>query len=1182
MAAARSKLLQAGLQLCRLGKSIDGLPRQLGGLAGALGTPGAQQAAGLQRCFSSEPDAQVQDAAAGLSKAAPRDSGASSGTRLARHLRNSKLFVPIAWENQGAAEADHPLVKELHALVNANNAEGARRSFEEALAPLEAQLAQGETPDAADVPPPFAWKLYFISLAACNAHPFRLNGRLLLMQRLGVPPQAACFVTTLKCMAKQGLGWQAYTTLREMKDLGLEPTLRSYLFTINATLRQRPPELGYAHKLLVEVEERGVVQYGSHRVQMGKYLLQAAREFARYRRFHHAFHALDQLEALGLRVPAFVLADITQLATVAEDPEHLMECVRRLEQATQTYHPAADAEPVTRPLKVEEGLLLNVLQVAANKGHVPLAEASWQVLERSVALHNTPGPSLLRYSKGPEAQQPEAAGEAADGAPVALGAEGDALESEVVLASDEEEAAAEAARQQAAADSRQLEAASEQLEASDSAAAERADSADNYELLQRAARRGVHAPHAWTAESSAAEVASMAAEQRGVRKPSPLSYLALIHTYAKAQQDEAMLQAVHKLLEDLPEQQEEDLPEQQEEAAYHAALHMAVDSLARSVPACDAAFDLLETWAAEGLPVFVQQLNLVVAAYSQIGDLKRAFGMVDAYPRLGVEADADTYNALMEGCLASGRVSTAMDVHGTMKGAGQEGNERTYELLVEAGIVSGDVDAMMTALQDLEAAGYSPSPRLLERCVSRAERAGDRDALHQLLKQLFDQDYRIVGVDAKARRWEVEGGMPALTGTSHFVSREEVGFALRKDKAIATRQQAMASESTTSRLALVALTSAAAGSLLTYATLRRRKSGAPQQQQPAAEGGAALAQSEELQRQDPQDPSPRKGYLSWDDYFMAVAFLSAQRSKDPNKQVGACIVDANNVICGIGYNGFPRGCADSQLPWAKRAASGDPLDTKYPYVCHAEMNALLNKNGASVAGARVYVTMFPCNECAKLMIQAGIKEVVYHEAKGEARRSDSPITGGNFNRDQQYAASQRLLALAGVRLRQHLFRQPVLLRLTNDAQRPATVLRVEAAPFTLPAAGSGNTGGGSAGGGGKGRAGKAAAAAAAPAPVAPALAAVLENGSHAGTADSAEEAPAVDAVVQATSKGSGAAAGGASAPAGGQRRRGRRHPTARKQQQGEQGQGAQQQVGEAAAPPQQAETSAAPTASAVQ
>ncbi|KAG2487267.1 hypothetical protein HYH03_014108 [Edaphochlamys debaryana] len=149
--------------------------------------------------------------------------------------------------------------------------------------------------------------------------------------------------------------------------------------------------------------------------------------------------------------------------------------------------------------------------------------------------------------------------------------------------------------------------------------------------------------------------------------------------------------------------------------------------------------------------------------------------------------------------------------------------------------------------------------------------------------------------------------------------------------------------------------------------------------------GALQSPLQALGRRDPSDPAPRSGSLSWDDYFMALAFLSAERSKDPNKQVGAVIVNASNVILGIGYNGFPRGCCDSDLPWAKVAVgpSGcpDPLGTKYPYVVHAEANALLNTNHMSVAGARIYVTMFPCNECAKLMIQAGVREVVYHEDK---------------------------------------------------------------------------------------------------------------------------------------------------------------------------------------------------------
>ncbi|KAJ6339570.1 hypothetical protein OIU77_007513 [Salix suchowensis] len=159
--------------------------------------------------------------------------------------------------------------------------------------------------------------------------------------------------------------------------------------------------------------------------------------------------------------------------------------------------------------------------------------------------------------------------------------------------------------------------------------------------------------------------------------------------------------------------------------------------------------------------------------------------------------------------------------------------------------------------------------------------------------------------------------------------------------------------------------------------------------------------------QSPFDPSKRRDYLSWDDYFMAIAFLSAERSKDPNRQVGACLVSQNGIILGIGYNGFPRGCSDDKLPWAKKSKSGDPLETKYPYVCHAEVNAILNTNHASAAGQRLYVTMFPCNECAKIIIQSGVSEVIYFIEK-------------NLNSsDIAYIASHKLLSMAGIKVRKH-------------------------------------------------------------------------------------------------------------------------------------------------------------------
>jgi dCMP deaminase len=148
--------------------------------------------------------------------------------------------------------------------------------------------------------------------------------------------------------------------------------------------------------------------------------------------------------------------------------------------------------------------------------------------------------------------------------------------------------------------------------------------------------------------------------------------------------------------------------------------------------------------------------------------------------------------------------------------------------------------------------------------------------------------------------------------------------------------------------------------------------------------------------------SKRSDYISWEEYFMAVAQLSARRSKDPSTQVGACIVNKNKRIIGIGYNGFPAGCSDDQLPWSREGAF---LDTKYPYVCHAEMNAITNStNRPDLNEATLYVSLFPCNECAKLIVQVGIVEVVYLNDK--------------YHDDDVFVAARRIFDMAGVKYRQ--------------------------------------------------------------------------------------------------------------------------------------------------------------------
>jgi dCMP deaminase len=144
----------------------------------------------------------------------------------------------------------------------------------------------------------------------------------------------------------------------------------------------------------------------------------------------------------------------------------------------------------------------------------------------------------------------------------------------------------------------------------------------------------------------------------------------------------------------------------------------------------------------------------------------------------------------------------------------------------------------------------------------------------------------------------------------------------------------------------------------------------------------------------------RTDYISWDEYFMGVAMLSGMRSKDPNTQVGACIVSAEHKILSMGYNGFPAGCSDDEFPWCREGE-----ENKYLYAAHSELNAILNYRGGSLEGSTIYVTLFPCNECAKAIIQSGIREVVYDCDK--------------YDGTQSVVASKKMLKSAGVTVRRY-------------------------------------------------------------------------------------------------------------------------------------------------------------------
>jgi dCMP deaminase len=146
----------------------------------------------------------------------------------------------------------------------------------------------------------------------------------------------------------------------------------------------------------------------------------------------------------------------------------------------------------------------------------------------------------------------------------------------------------------------------------------------------------------------------------------------------------------------------------------------------------------------------------------------------------------------------------------------------------------------------------------------------------------------------------------------------------------------------------------------------------------------------------------KNDYLKWDEYFMGIALLSAERSKDPSTCVGACIVSDDNKILSVGYNGMPIGCSDDEFPWEKE---GDSLNTKYLYVCHAEMNAILNYTGSHMKGAKLYVTLFPCSECTKALIQKGISEIIYMSDK--------------YGDTDSVKASKRMLNSTGTKFRKY-------------------------------------------------------------------------------------------------------------------------------------------------------------------
>eukprot|EP01059_Diplonema_ambulator_P015452 TRINITY_DN26590_c0_g1_i1.p1 TRINITY_DN26590_c0_g1~~TRINITY_DN26590_c0_g1_i1.p1 ORF type:complete len:229 (+),score=36.81 TRINITY_DN26590_c0_g1_i1:34-687(+) len=194
---------------------------------------------------------------------------------------------------------------------------------------------------------------------------------------------------------------------------------------------------------------------------------------------------------------------------------------------------------------------------------------------------------------------------------------------------------------------------------------------------------------------------------------------------------------------------------------------------------------------------------------------------------------------------------------------------------------------------------------------------------------------------------------------------------------------------------------------------------------------------------------PRSDYITWDEYFMSLAVLSGHRSKDPNRQVGACIVNKEKKIMGIGYNGFPKGCSDHKFPWGKGdkgkaglAVDAEMLNTKYPYVVHAEMNAISNCHSRNLEGCVMYVVMFPCNECTKMIIQSGIQKVLYLSD----RNHDQPA----------WFASRQMLDAAGITYEAYkpTRSEPIEISLSPDltsAPLPPIIAEQQPSPYCFAA-----------------------------------------------------------------------------------------------------------------------------------
>ncbi|GAB4817192.1 hypothetical protein N2152v2_004238 [Parachlorella kessleri] len=476
---------------------------------------------------------------------------------------------PRSSGSENTSERASTLYQQLEALSNAGDAVGVRKAFDDVLFPALRQQKAAREAGTADFqfPPallsPVNWRLYLLALERSNAHPHLIGQRMHLLHSLGVPPQVAGYVALLRRAAEGNLGLLAYQKLLEMRDKGLEPTMACYLSAASACLRSEQP--GYAKRIFEMIRSANPPCARPQSVQFGKLCMHAIREFARLSRFQYVFDLMDDLEARGLAVPTFLVTDVMHMAAIEGKTEPLLRCVQRLEAVQQYFKVAnpAGGDPleVARPLKLDEGSLLDVLGVAANKGDAELASATWALLLRSLSLPKCPDYYTTKDEELEEGEDP-------------------GLDPTEHLPGAQQEPTGESVQSTAAG---------------------------------TAAESATESPF-FTAPTPSASKAQQAEQARHTaRLPQIASYQALVHAYANAHAFRPMFEAIREL--------EQQYPAVPEAVAYYGGLQPAVDALAHSTLLIDDAYYLLEGMANEGQQLTATQLNVVVAACSQVGDM---------------------------------------------------------------------------------------------------------------------------------------------------------------------------------------------------------------------------------------------------------------------------------------------------------------------------------------------------------------------------------------------------------------------------------------------------------------------------------------------------------------------------------------------------------------------------------